>query len=175
MFTNVPGRYNGFYGQVNCALNMSETPPPSLKPRLPNYSSDKMNILATLIDHMEEWGVVVRPETIGIVPTHVHPCILVPKEDDKYRLVTDFRSIQNYIKPLPTIMPTVHDAMSALSSADYHIELDFSNYFWQNSIPREDSEKLGIMHPYKGLRVYTVCPQGLRNSSEYGSEILARI
>ena len=60
--------------------------------------------------------------------------------------------------------------MTALASADFHIELDFSNYYWQNSIPREDSAKLAICHPYEGLRVYVVSPQGLRNSAEYGSE-----
>lgn len=175
IISETPGRYNGFYGQVNCALTLSGTPPPSVKPRLPNYSEDKMRILADKMDEMEQWGVIVKPESIGVVPTHVHPCILVPKEDGKFRLVTDFRSIQSHVLPLPTTMPTTQDAMAALASADYHIELDFSNFYWQNSIPREDSAKLAICHPYEGLRVYVVSPQGLRNSAEYGSEILARI
>ena len=175
IITKVPGRYNGFYGQVNCALTLTANPPPSLKPRLPNYSDEKLNILAKLIDDMEEWGVVSKPEKIGVVPTHIHPCILVPKDDGKYRLVTDFRSIQSHVRQMPTVMPTTSEAMTALSSADFHIELDFSNYYWQNAIPREDSEKLAIFHPFGGLRVYTVCPQGLRNSAEWGSEILARI
>ena len=175
IITEVPGRYNGYYGQVNCALNLTDNPPPSIKPRLPNYSEEKLNIIASIMDDMEKWGVLAKPETLGIVPTHVHPCILVPKEGGKFRLVTDFRSIQAYIKPLPTVMPTVSDAMTALSSADFHIELDFSNYYWQNSIPIQDSEKLAVCHPFGGLRVYTVSPQGLRNSAEWGSEILARM
>ena len=175
IISETPGRYNGFYGQVNCALTLSGTPPPSVKPKLPNYSEDKMRILADKMDEMERWGVIVKPETIGVVPTHVHPCILVPKEDGKFRLVTDFRSIQSHVLPLPTTMPTTQEAMTALASADFHIELDFSNYYWQNSIPREDSARLAISHPYEGLRVYVVSPQGLRNSAEYGSEILARI
>ena len=175
IISEIPGRYNGYYGHVNCALTLTGNPPPSIKPRLPNYSEDKLNMIAKKMDEMESWGVIVKPESIGVVPTHVHPCILVPKDDGKFRLVTDFRSIQSHILPLPTIMPTISDAMTALSSADFHIELDFSNYYWQNAIPREDSEKLAICHPFGGLRVYTVCPQGLRNSAEWGSEILARI
>ena len=118
---------------------------------------------------------LAKPESLGIVLTHVHPCILVPKDEGKFRLVTDFRSLQSFIKPLPTVMPTVNDAMTALSSTDFHIELDFSNYYWQNVIPLEDSEKLAVCYPYKGLRVYTVSPQGLRNSAEWGLEILARV
>ena len=175
ILTERPGRYNGAFGQVNCALTLSGNPPPSTKPRIPNYSEEKLNIMADIMDKMENWGVLVKPEKIGVVPTNIHPCILVPKEGGKYRLVTDFRSIQSHIIQLPTVMPTIGDAMTALSSCEYHIELDFSNFYWQNAIPREDSAKLAVYHPYGGLRVYTVCPQGLRNSAEWGSEILARI
>ena len=175
IISDIPGRYNGFYGNVNCSMTLSGNPPPSIKPRIPSYSTEKLNILANLLDEMEEWGVLVKPETIGVIPTHIHPCILVPKDNDKYRLVTDFKSIQSHIMPLPAVMPTVSEAMTALAAADYHVELDFSNYYWQNPIPREDSAKLAIAHPYGGLRVYTVCPQGLRNSAEWGSEILSRI
>lgn len=175
IFTDTPGRYNGFFGQVSCSLTLTGNPPPSLKPKIPNYSNEKMAIMADLMDKMEAWGVLVKPETIGVIPTHVHPCILVPKSEDKFRLVTDFRSIQNHVKQLPTSMPTVSDAMTALSAANYHIELDFSNFYWQLGIPREDSDKLAVCHPYGGLRVYTVSPQGLRNSAEWGSEILARV
>ena len=175
VISDVPGRYNGYYGYVNCALSYSSTPPPSVKPRLPNYSQEKLKILANIMDDMEKWGVLAKPESLGIVPTHVHPCILVPKESGKHRLVTDFRSIQSHILPVPSVMPTVTEAMTALSSADFHVELDFSHHYWQNAIPIQDSEKLAIAHPFEGLCVYTVCPQGLRNSAEWGSEILARM
>ena len=173
--TNVPGRYNGYYGQVPCSLTLTGTLPPSVKPRLPNYNDEKLKVMADIMDKMEMWGVLAKPETIGVIPTHIHPCILVPKDNDSFRLVTDFRSIQNKILQLPTVMPTVAEAMKNLATANFHIELDFTNYYWQMAIPREDSEKLAIMHPYSGIRVYTVLPQGLRNSAEWGSEVLARI
>ena len=43
--------------------------------------------------------------------------------------------------------------MSHLSSAKWDIELDLSNYYWQNAIPIEDSAKLAVCHPYIGLCV----------------------
>ena len=175
IITDVPGRYNGAYGQVTCSLTLTGTLPPSIKPRIPNYPDEKLRIMADLMDKMEKWGVLVKPENIGVIPTHIHPCLLVPKENGTFRLVTDFRSIQNKILQLPCVMPTVCDAMKDLASSNFHVELDFSNYYWQMAIPRDDSEKLAVMHPYGGLRVYTVLPQGLRNSAEWGSEILARI
>ena len=175
ILTEMPGRYNGYYGQVPCALTLTGTLPPSIKPRLPNYPDEKLRVMADLMDKMEQWGVLVKPETVGVFPTHVHPCILVPKDNRSFRMVTDFRSIQQNILQLPTVMPTVADAMKDLAVSNFHVELDFSNYYWQNAIPREDSEKLAVVHPYGGLRVYTVLPQGLRNSAEWGSEILARM
>ena len=104
---------------------------------------------------MEKWGVLIKPEKVGVVHTctvHMYtPFILVPKDDDKFRLVTDFRSIQGNVMPLPTVMPTVSDAITALSSSDFHIELDFSNYYWQNPIPREYSEKLLFWGPVTSI------------------------
>ena len=47
----------------------------SIKPWLPNYSSNKMNILASIMGDKEKWGVLIKTEKIGVVPTHVHPCI----------------------------------------------------------------------------------------------------
>ena len=40
---------------------------------------------------------------------------------------------------------------------------------------REDCQYLGTVHPFKGTMVYVVEPQGLRNASEHGYEVLARV
>ena len=40
---------------------------------------------------------------------------------------------------------------------------------------REDSRYLATPHPFGGLRVYTVEPQGIKGASEHGSERLARV
>ena len=62
-----------------------------------------------------------------------------------------------------------------LGEKRYHIEMDFSNYFWQGGMPIEDIQYLATPHPYGGLRVYCCEPQGIRNASEHGYERLARI
>ena len=36
-----PGRYNNYYGNVDCTIDFCSTPPPSVKARLPNYSTEK--------------------------------------------------------------------------------------------------------------------------------------
>ena len=57
---------------------MTDGPLPSIKPPLPNNSDENLQIIAAIMDDMEKWGVLVKPEQLGVVPTHVHPCILVP-------------------------------------------------------------------------------------------------
>ena len=73
-----PGRYNGSFSQVSCTVNMTDEPLPSINPPLPNNSDENLQIIAAIMDDMEKWGVLVKPEQLGVVPTHVHPCILVP-------------------------------------------------------------------------------------------------
>ena len=37
----IPGLYNGYYGHVDCSLNLIQQPPASNKARLPSYSQEK--------------------------------------------------------------------------------------------------------------------------------------
>ena len=80
-----------------------------------------------------------------------------------------------HIKKLPTVKPTMEEVKQKLAKYKYNIELDLSNYFWQQGMKLSDRQYLGTLHPFKGLRVYAVEPQGLRNASEHGYERLARI
>ena len=94
-----PGKYNGHYGHVDNLLNFVSTPPPALKARLPNYKSDMMQVLADKMDELESWGVLAKPEDVGVVPSHVVPSMLVPKEEEgEYRMVSDFTSLLHHIK-----------------------------------------------------------------------------
>ena len=71
-----PGRYDGIYGDINNSLDFISTPPPSVKARLPNYSSDKLKIMANLMDDLEAMGVLAKPEEVGVVPAFVVPSML---------------------------------------------------------------------------------------------------
>ena len=171
-----PGRYNGYYGNIDNSINFCSTPPPSIRAHLPKYSTDMMKIMGEKMDKMEEWGVLVKPEEIGVVPSFVVPSMLVPKpEKGEWRLVSDFTPLNIHIKKLPVVTPTIQEAKQMLAKFRYHIQLDLSNYFWQGGMKEEDSRYLATPHPYKGLRIYAVEPQGLRNASEHSYERLARI
>ena len=51
----------------------------------------------------------------------------------------------------------------------------FWYFFYQNGLQQDDIKYLGTVHPFKGLRVYTCDPQGLKGASERSYEKLLRI
>ena len=106
----------------------------------------------------------------------VSPSMLVPKSDSQeYRLVTDFAALNLYLKRVPNTSATISQAKARIARAKHVIHLDFSNYFFQNGLQQSDIKYLGTVHPFKGLRVYTCDPQGLKGASESSYEKLLRI
>ena len=55
------------------------------------------------------------------------------------------------------------------------VHLDLSNYFYHCGLQRDNIKFLGTVHPFKGVRVYTCDPQGLKGASERSYEKLLRI
>ena len=82
---------------------------------------------------------------------------------------------QHTYSEFQTVNPTIQQAKSILAKYRYNIECDLSHYFFQGGMKKQDMQYLATPHPYKGMRVYCVEPQGLRNASEHAYERLARI
>ena len=176
IITPRPGKYNGFYGRIDNSINFSNTPPPSIRAHLPKYSHTMLQVMAKKMDKLEEWGVLRKPEDVGVVPEFVLSSMLQPKPgQEDWRLVTDFTPLNIHIKKLETVAPTIQEAKKKLAKYKYHIELDLSNYFYQGGMKIEDVQFLATPHPFKGLRVYTCEPQGLKNASEHAYERLGLI
>ena len=170
-----PSKYNGWYGDIDNSIDFATTPPPTKKIHMPKYG-DKMNkILAEKMDQLEKWGVLVPPEEVGIVPVFVCPSMLMPKENNQWRLVTDFTSLNKHIRKPPSLAPTIEETKLQLSKFKYFASLDLSNFYYQNGMKQEDLQFLATQHPYKGIRIYKVEPQGLRGASEHAYERLSRI
>jgi len=175
-FTPQPGKYNGSCGFINNQLQFSTPPPPNVKTKIPNYSPPMNKILAEKMDVLESWGVLVEPETMGVNVEFISPSMLVPKTDcNEYRLVTDFSALNVFIKKVPNTSPTIAQARARIARSKFVIHLDLSNFFYQCGLQKHDVKFLGTIHPFKGLRVYTVDPQGLKGASERSYEKLARI
>ena len=167
LFTPQPGRYNGKYGYIDNKLQFATPPPPNTKTRVPNYSPTMNGILAEKMDLLEKWGVLAEPELLGISVEYISPSMLVPKpEKGEYRVVTDFSSLNVYLKKVPNTSATIAQAKARIARANFVIHLDLANYFYQNGLQLSDTKYLGTIHPFKGVRIYTCDPQGLKGASE---------
>ena len=176
LFTKQPGKYNGHYGFIDNKLQFAVRPPPNTRTRIPNYSPSMNKILAEKMDTLEQWGVLVPPEKLGIGVEYVSPSMLTPKPDsNEYRLVTDFSSLNVYLKKVPNTSATIAQAKSRIARARYVVHLDLANYFYQCGLQKNDTKFLGTIYPFKGLRVYTCDPQVLKGASERSYEKLLRI
>ena len=176
IITPRPGRYNGHYGHIDNRLHFASKPAPNTKTHIPSYSPTMNKILAEKMDKLEEWGVLACPEDLGITVEHVQPSMLVPKKEaGEYRMVTDFSTINTYIRRVPNTSATMAQAKAKIAKAEYVVHLDLSNYFYQNGMQKQDVQYLGTVHPFKGVRVYTCDPQGCKGASERGYEKLLRV
>ena len=73
------------------------------------------------MDELEQWGVLAKPEDIGVTVKHVSPSLLLPKPGSpgEYRLVTDLTSLLPSIKKLETVQPFKKAAFVFLTSIYY--------------------------------------------------------
>ena len=176
LFTKQPGRYNGQFGFIENRLQFSAPPPPNSRTHIPNYTPSMNAIMAEKMDQLESWGVLLEPEKAGVQVEFVSPSMLVPKPDKgEFRLVTDFSALNGYLKRVPNTSSTIAQTKARIAKARYVIHMDLSNYFYQCGMQQSDICYLGTVHPYKGLRVYTCDPQGLKGASERSYEKLVRI
>ena len=176
IITPMPGRYNNYSGHVDNSINFSEKPAPNHKVYQPKYSDKMKKLLATKMDKLASWGVLSFPDQVGVTCEYLSPSMLVPKaEKGEFRLVTDFASLNRYIKKPPTASPTIQDAKEAIAKKRFFAHLDLSNYYYQSGMGREDIQFLGVLHPYRGVMCYAVEPQGLKGASEHAYEKLSRI
>ena len=105
-----PGKYNGWYGDINNSIDFATVPPPTSKIHAPKYSHDMMVKLAEQMDKLEKWNVLATPESVGVTPVYVSPSMLVPKDDGTWRMVTDFTGLNTHIRKAPASSPTIEEA-----------------------------------------------------------------
>ena len=111
IFTPQPGRYNGRWGYIDNKLKFFTSPPPNSRTYIPNYAPSMNALLAEKMDILEDWRVLATPEAVGVSVDFVSPSMLIPKPDSKdYRLVTDFASLNLYLKRVPNTSATIAQA-----------------------------------------------------------------
>ena len=162
---NTKGKlYNGKFGQLEAVVNMGPSLPPQRKGRVPQYARDKLVELQEHFDELEEDGVIVRPDDVGVVAEYLNPSFLVKKSSGSFRLVTSFGEVAKYAKPQPALMPDVNDTLRQIGTWKYLVKTDLSSAYYQIPLSRESMKFCGVCTPFKGVRVYARPSMGMPGS-----------
>ena len=168
-------KYNDYSGCVRAFINMGPVDPPPVKARLPSYNTEKLRLLQEKMDELEDLGVLAKPEDVGVKVEYVSPSFLVKKGDHDFRLVTAFNTIGTYAKPSPSRTATTDDVFCFLTQHKYIIKTDMTKQFFQLPMQKSSLKYLGVITPFKGLRVYTRAAIGMPGSTEHLDELMSRV
>jgi hypothetical protein len=175
VFDPTIGKYNDASGKVRAFINMGPVEPPAQKGRLPMYQRKDLETLQDKMDELEELGVLAKPESVGVTVQYVSPSFLVKKPGGGSRLVTAFNNIGSYTKPLPTRVTSCDDVLRFLAQWKYILKTDMTKQFYQLPMRVSSMKYLGVVTPYKGIRVYTRAAMGMPGSTEHLDELMFRV
>jgi len=172
--SKIPG-YNGASGHVKAVVNMGPVMPPQRKGRLPLYNKDKLDILQSKFDELEELGVLKKPEDVKINVEYISPSFLVNKPRGGHRLVTDFGDVARYSKPQPSLMPDINSTLRSIARWKHIITTDLTKAFFQIPLDHASMKFCGVSTPFKGTRVYVRSAMGMPGSETCLEEVLCRV
>ena len=160
VFSKVTSTYNGRSGPCHVKVNIGPNEPPQRKGRVPFYGDGGLQELQDYFDDLLARGILSKPEELGITVENINPSFLVNKPVGK-RLVTDFKSIAEYCRQSPSLLPNVETTIRRISSYKVIIKTDMSSSYWQIKMLKESMKYCGVHTPFKGILVYNVGSMGL--------------
>ncbi|CAF1431735.1 unnamed protein product [Rotaria sp. Silwood1] len=92
------------------------------------------------------------------------PALLVPKHDGTWRMVVDYKKLNNITIKDNHPLPNLEQAIQILGDGyKFFSKLDMKSGFWQIPIEEEDKHKTAFITT-EGLYEWNVLTQGLKNS-----------
>ena len=109
---------------------------------------------------------------------YLNPSFLIKKRSGGHRLVTAFTNVGSYSKPQPSLMPDVDNTLRKIAQWKYIVTTDMSNAFYQIPLSQESISTycgLGVVTPFRGVRVYARSAMGMPGSETALEELLCRV
>ena len=175
VFRSKIGGYNGRDGAVKAVVNMGPVLPPQRKGRVPMYNKDKLNLLQSKFDELEELGVFAKPEDVNVIVEYLNPSMLIKKPRGGHRLVTEFGEIARYAKPQPSLLTDMNSVLRWLAQWKYIICTDLQKAYYQIPLDPASMKYCGVCTPFKGTRVYTTAAMGMPGSETALEEVVSRV
>eukprot|EP00963_Diacronema_lutheri_P000659 scaffold42_cov432-Pavlova_lutheri.AAC.3 len=100
--------------------------------------------------------------------------ILVPKKDGGWRVVFDYRLLNNVTVKDRYPLPRIHDYLQNIKGAKYFSSLDALDGFHQVRMHPDDIEKIAVVTPF-GSYVWKVMPMGAANAPAMFQRMMNRV
>ena len=175
------------YSDHSARINFKqETQAPPYKLWAPQFNRKCQDLLQSKCDQLEHQGVLADPIDHGINVRNVSPCFIQQKARAKFKKLEDctleeirfiscFNVLNDSIRPIASISSAYETITKFLSRHKFFIFADLLNSYFQIKIDAQDWKHLGIMTPYRDLKVLTRLGQGLLNSDVILDQVLCRV
>jgi len=130
-----------------------------IKRRYFQFSPKLLEVLYAELDQLLRDGVVQPSKSPWSIPV-----MLVPKKDGSYRVVIDFRALNEVTVNDAYPQPRAQAILDSLRDARFISTLDIKSAFHQILLTAESRPKTAFVVPGKGLYEFLRMPQGLCNS-----------
>ena len=159
---------------------------PPYKVWSPKFNRKCQDLLQAKCDELEVDNIMADPSKLGIDVRHVSPCMIQQKARakhkpleqcslDELRFITCFNALNDSIHPVPGRSFVFNDILKFLARHKFTIYADLASSYFQIKIDRKLWKYLGVMTPYRGIRVLTRLGQGLVNSDNHLEQVVTRV
>ncbi|CAF4226909.1 unnamed protein product [Rotaria sp. Silwood2] len=150
------------------SIKTLDHPPPTSKPYY--TTRNKQEEMHKIVQELLYFG-LIRPS----YSPYAAPALLVPKHDGNWRMVVDYKKLNNITIKDSHPLPKMEQAIQTLGGGyNFFSKLDMKSGFWQIPIEEKDRHKTAFITP-EGLYEWNVLAQGLTNSPPSFQRIMADI
>ena len=160
---------------------------PPYKVWAPQYSRQCQDLMQAKCDDLEREGILVDPSKYsGVDVRLVHPSFIQQKGRakhkplnqcslDEVRYITCFNALNDSIHPIPGRSSAYNDIVKFAANHNFFIFADLTSSYFQVKVDKKFWKYMGIMTPYRGMRVMTRLGQGLLNSDVHLEQVVTRV
>ena len=159
---------------------------PPQKDWAPQFSRKCLDLMQAKCDEMEQCGILQDPSKAGISVRNVSPTFIQQKwrakhkplaecSLDEIRYITCFNALNDSIHSIPGRSSVYNDILKFCARKKFRIHADLTSSYFQVKVHRKFWQYLGVMTPYRGLRVITRLGQGLLNSDVHLEQVVTRV
>ena len=152
----------------------------------PQFTRKCQDLLQSKCDELEGYGILTDPTKHNEDVRLIHSIFIQQKGRakhkaldqcalDEIRLISCFNSLNDSIHPIPGRSSAYNDLLKFEARNRYTIHADLTNSYFQVKVHKKFWKYMGVMTPYRGIRVFTRLGQGLLNSDVHLEQVVTRV